>query len=247
MPPAVSDTRDHVHARRLAQFTEALARARSIGHFTRLLTDLSRHLLDIPAAGVLLYDRAGVPAVDGSPEDKRFAALFALQAKSGPTQECYHAGQSVVLTHACAVRDDWLDLAAAMTDSGVTAIEAIPLRTYSTSTRGETIGALTLFCEAQTTSAHRRLRHVVQGLANIGLTTVTLRQDASLSVEFAERLRDKVRRNTEIEQAKGMVAGRLRIGIDQASRLLTAVSEEHDLPLHQLAHDVLTGRTDLCG
>jgi hypothetical protein len=247
MPQAVSDSRDHVPARRLAQFTEALARAGSVAHFTRLVADLSRSLLDIPAAGVLLYDRAGVPAIDGSPEDKRFSALFALQAESGPSQECYRAGQSVVLTHACAVRDDWLDLAAAMNDSGVTVIEAMPLRTYNTSNRGETIGALTLFCEAQTTSAHRRLRHVVQGLANIGLTTVTLRQDASLSVEFAERLRDRVRQNTEIEQAKGVLAGRLRISIDQASRLLTAVSDEHNLPLHQLAHDVLTGRTDLCG
>jgi hypothetical protein len=247
MPPAVSDSRDHVHTRRLAQFTEALARAGSTADFTRLLADLSRHLLDIPAAGVLLYDRAGVPTVDGSPEDKRFAALFALQTKSGPTQECYRAGQSVVVTHACAVQDDWLDLAAAMNDSGVTAIEAMPLRTYSMSTRGETIGALTLFCEAQTTPAHRRLRHVVQGLANIGLTTVTLRQDASLSVEFAARLRDKVRQNTEIEQAKGMLAGRLRISIDQASNLLTAVSAEHNLPLHQLARDVLAGKTDLSG
>ncbi|QUQ72572.1 ANTAR domain-containing protein [Kutzneria sp. CA-103260] len=245
MAPAVSDSRDHVPTRMLAQFTEALARAGSIAHLTRLLTDMSRTLLEVPAAGVLLYDRAGRPAVDGSPEDKRFAPLFALQAKSGPTLECYHAGQSVVLTRESAIKDGWPDLAAAMGSCGVNAIEAVPLRTYNSAARGETVGALTLFCEAQTTVARRRLQYVVQGLANFGLTAVTLRQDASLSTELAGKLRDRVRQNTAIEQAKGLLAGRLRINIAQATALLTAVARDQDLPLHQVAHDVLTGKTDL--
>jgi hypothetical protein len=243
MPRAVPASRDHVATRTLAQFSEALARAGSLRPLMRLVADRSRALLDVPAVGVLLYDCTGAPITDGSAADERFTPLFALQDRPGPSEECYRAGQSVPLTYDGAILEGRPDVAAVMDDCGVAAIEALPLRTHAETTRGETIGALTLYCETQLTSAHRRIRCVVQGMASLGLTAFTLRHDADLATELVDRLQDRVRQNAVIAQATGVLAERHRISITQASELLTTISREYNLPLRQVAQDVLTEMT----
>ncbi|MBB5897632.1 ANTAR domain-containing protein [Kutzneria kofuensis] len=240
MPRAVRASRDHVPTRSLAQFSEALARAGSLRPLMRLVADRSRTLLGVPAVGVLLHDCTGAPITEGSAADQRFTPLFALQDRPGPSQECYRAGQSVALTYEGAIQEGRSEVAAVMEGCGVAAIEALPLRTHAETSRGETVGALTLFCETQLTSAHRRLRCVVQGMATLGLTAFTLRHDADLATELVERLQDRVRQNAVIAQATGVLAERHRISIAQASELLVTISREYNLPLHQVACDVLT-------
>jgi hypothetical protein len=231
---------DLVRTRLLARFAGALAGAGSRAGYVRLVTELPRRVLDVPAVGVLLVDRDGVVVTGGAPDGERFAGLFARQAWSGPVSECYRAGHPVVLSHDGAVEQGLADLAAEMSRAEVTAVDAAPLRVHQV-----TIGALAVYLDATPTSSYRRLSQLVQVVAGLGLTAHELRHDLCSATDTVEDLAAAIRRRAAIEQATGIMAERLHVTVGDAATMLWECAQARQVTLHVLAAQVLAGRNDL--
>ncbi|WP_249228207.1 GAF and ANTAR domain-containing protein [Kutzneria sp. CA-103260] len=229
-----------MHTRLLARFAGSLAGTCSRAGFVRLVTELPRRVLDVPAVGVLLVDHDGMVVTGGAPDGERFAGLFARQARSGPVSECYRAGSPVVLSYEGALEQGLADLAAEMSRAEVTAVDAAPLRVHQV-----TIGALAVYLDATPTPSYRRLSQLVQVVAGLGLTAYELRHDLCSATDTIEELAAAIAQRAAIEQATGVMAERWQVTIGDAASMLRECAQARRVPLHELAAQVVAGRNDL--
>jgi transcriptional regulator with GAF, ATPase, and Fis domain len=232
--------RDLVHTRLLARLAGSLAGAGSRAGFVRLVTELPRRVLEVPAVGVLLVDHDGAVVTGGAPDEERFAGLFARQVRPGPVSECYQAGHPVVLSHDSALEQGLDDLAAEMVRAEVTAVDAAPLRVHQV-----TIGVLAVYRDATPTSSCLRLSQLVQVVAGLGLTAYELRHDLCSATDTVAELTAAITRRAAIEQATGIMAERCQVSVGDAASMLWECAQARQVPLHELATQVLAGRNDL--
>jgi GAF domain-containing protein len=203
--------------------------------FLHLLTQRSVQLLDASAAGVLLADPRGeLRVVAASTEVVRVLELFQLQNDQGPCLECFRTGQPVVAAD-LAARQAWPQFAAAAREAGFAAVHALPMRL-----RAQIIGALNLFRATPGTLSQEDLR-VGQALADVA--TIGLLQERSMrrSEVLHEQLQGALNSRVIIEQAKGKLAERLDLDMDQAFTMLRDYARSRNLRLSDLAQAFIDG------
>ncbi|MEU6354213.1 GAF and ANTAR domain-containing protein [Streptomyces sp. NPDC047072] len=216
---------------------------------TRYLGRLSDHCVDLlgaRAAGVMLIDggRAVSLAASSRHEDMALELLEA-QHGGGPCLDSYSSGRpvrpvSIRVAHAAA---RWPDFTERALRHDVVTTYAVPLRRHDTP-----LGALNVFMPTlpdTTTPAQSTTEiEVAQALADaaaLGLQNRrTYTQYRTLSGQLQEALSSRVR----IEQAKGMLAERWKVGADQAFVALRQYARRRRLPLDRVAWTVIDGAAD---
>jgi GAF domain-containing protein len=231
---------------RLAQTFVELADTLVIGFdlmdFLHTLAERCVELLEVDAAGLLLADgRGALRLVAASTAQARVVELFQLQNDEGPCVDCFHSGQ-VVSTSDIGVSEAakrWPRFAPAAYEMGFAGVHAIPMRL-----RDQVIGTLNLFSTAPNgldPAAARAARALVD-VATIGI----LQERAVRQQELvAEQLQAALHSRVMIEQAKGILAERLRVTPDQAFLILRRYARNHNHPLTRLASDVIDGSADI--
>ena len=143
---------------------------------------------------------------------ERTEALELMQAQNdeGPCFECFHAWSGQCSSEdlwrrsgagRCSLRPRW--------QQGFCSVQAVPMRV-----RGETVGALNLFrsrpdgCEPDVPLG--------QGMADIAAIALLQERAVRESRGVVAQLQGALRSRVVIEQAKGVVAERARIGVDVA-------------------------------
>jgi GAF domain-containing protein len=200
--------------------------------FLHLLTDRSTRLLDASAAGVVLADPRGQMRVAAaSSEAAGLVELFQIQNDQGPCLDCFRTAAPVTAADLTSPGQPWPRFAAAATAAGFRAVEALPMRL-----RDEVIGALNLFGTVPGAFTPATLR-VAQALADVA--TIGLLQERSLrrSETLAEQLQSALNSRVIIEQAKGKLAERNGVDMDQAFRLLRDHARQTNLRLTDVARD----------
>jgi hypothetical protein len=182
--------------------------------FLQLLAERSAALLAASAAGVVLTDSRGELRVAASSQEAGLLELFQIQNDEGPCLDCFRTGQPVTAADLAGPGQPWPRFAAAAEQAGFRAVEALPMRL-----RDEVIGVLSVFRARPGSLSPANLR-VGQALADIA--TIGLLQERSLrrSEIAAEQLQGALNSRVIIEQAKGKLAERLGLGVDDAFRLL---------------------------
>ena len=231
---------------RLAQVFVELADTLVAGfdlmEFLHTLTERCAELLEVDAAGLLLVDSGGaLRLVAASAEQAKVAELFQIQNDEGPCLDCYRTGQPVIIANIAApqARARWPRFATAAQQMGFAGVHAIPMRL-----RDQVIGTLNLFSSAPDSLAPAvaRAARALVDVATIGiLQERAVRQQEVLAGQLQVALNSRVM----IEQAKGVLAERLRITPDEAFALLRRYSRDRNHPLTQLAGDVIRGTTAL--
>ncbi len=203
-------------------------------------------LLGVDAAGLMLADRFGqLHATAASTESARLLELFELQADAGPCMDAFRTGVRVVNVDLGASRERWPRFAEAAQAAGFVSVHALPLRLRAT-----IIGALNLFVAGPGTlsDADVRAGQALADMATIGILAQRSVQQAEL---LATQLQRALSSRVTIEQAKGVLAERRRITVDEAFALLRVYARGHNLHLSDLARQVADGTsiaTDLlCG
>lgn len=205
--------------------------------FLHTLTERSVELLHVDAAGVILSDQHGhlqvVASTSSRAEDLE---LFELQSDEGPCLDCFSSGQVVANVGATEAAQRWPRFSVAFTEAGYRSAHAVPLRL-----RHQVIGAMNLFCVDRTDLADGDLA-LAQALADIA--TIGLLQERAVheSDLIAEQLQTALNSRILIEQAKGVLHGLTGVSVDEAFRLLREHSRRHQLPLRDVAADVIGGR-----
>ncbi|WP_371407436.1 GAF and ANTAR domain-containing protein [Kribbella sp. NBC_00662] len=229
-------TREQRLGRVFVELADSLVDDFDVIDLLHLLCDRSVELLQADASGLILADQRGLLHVMASTtEEARLLELFVLQNDEGPCLDCYTSGQQIANIDLDEVGQRWPSFYAAATAAGYRSTHALPLRL-----RGETIGAINLFCERRTRLSPEDLD---LGQALCDIATVALLQERAIrsSEILAEQLQGALNSRIVIEQAKGVLAARADIPLDAAFALMRHYARQNHLRLGSVATDVTTG------
>jgi len=231
---------------RLAQVFVELADTLVAGfdlmEFLHMLTERCVELLEVDAAGLLLADGGGtLRLVAASTEQARVAELFQIQNDEGPCLDCYRSGQVVISrdigAEQAAAR--WPRFAAAAREMGFAGVHAIPMRL-----RDQVIGTLNLF-RAAPDGMDLAVARAAQALVDVATIGILQERAVHQQEVVAGQLQIALNSRVLIEQAKGVLAERLRITPDEAFIVLRRYARDHNHQLTELAGDVIRGTTPI--
>jgi transcriptional regulator with GAF, ATPase, and Fis domain len=219
----------------LVEMADTLVDDFDVIEFLHVLTERSVQLLGVAAAGLLLTDGQGtLQVVAASSERTRLLELFQLQTYEGPCVDCFRAGQPVSAAD-LALAARWPQFAAAAKDAGFAAVHAVPMRL-----RTDVIGALNFFDVSPGVLDPVKMR-AGQALADVA--TIGLLQQRAIRRRdvLTEQLQTALNSRILIEQAKGVLAERLKVDVGEAFTLLRDNARRRSRPLSELAQAVVDG------
>jgi GAF domain-containing protein len=198
-------------------------------------------LFGVGAAGLLVADEHGrLQVVVSSNERTRLLELFQVQNDEGPCLDCFRSGVPVRVDDLAAARQRWPGFAPHAVAEGFSRVVALPMRL-----RGETIGALNLFGGPDGTPFTDRLLAIAQALADVATIAILqerlVRNRELLTAQLQVALNSRI----AIEQAKGALATRLHIELDEAFHLLRTQARSSRRHLSEVARDVVERRGDV--
>jgi transcriptional regulator with GAF, ATPase, and Fis domain len=208
--------------------------------FLHQLTNRCVGLLDVSAAGLLLTDqRDALRLVAASTEQTRLLELFQLQTDQGPCVDCFRTGRPVAVADLATATDRWPRFVDAARQTGFASVHALPMRL-----RTEIIGALNLFTTqpGALDDDTVRLGQALADVATIGLLQARAigRRDT-----LAEQLQTALNSRILIEQAKGVIAERRHLDMDQSFTILRGTARASNRRLSDLARAVIDGTETL--
>lgn len=229
-------TREALLARTLVELADTLVDDFDVVDLLVLLADRCVEVLDVAAAGIMLASPEGnLRSVASSSETMRVLELFELQAQEGPCLDCFRTGQPQLNQALAAAGGRWPRFAPEALAAGFRSVQAVPLRL-----RGNVIGALNLFH-----TDHRELTDpdvdVAQAFADIATIAILQHRAARESQLVNEQLNHALNSRIVIEQAKGMLAERLDLTMEQGFSALRGYARDHNLRLADVANEVVTG------
>jgi GAF domain-containing protein len=201
-----------------------------------VLADRCVEVLGVGAAGIMLVAPDGhLRVMASSSEAMRLLELFELQSEQGPCLDCYRTGSPVVNQDLAAVNGRWPRFCAEALAAGFRSAHALPMRL-----RGTVIGALNMFHvepgEMQQADIDR-----AQALADIATIAILQHRASQEAQVLNEQLHHALNSRIVIEQAKGIIAERQNINMEQAFSRLRTHARNHNRPLVEVAEAVIAG------
>jgi GAF domain-containing protein len=209
--------------------------------FLQQLSVRCMELLDVAAVGILLADQHDIlQTMAASDEHTRLLELFATQHDQGPCVECYRSGQArtnINLTDP-QVTLHWPQFAPRAAETGFVVANALPLRL-----RGRVIGTLALF---QTDPDPLSEGDIVLAQALADVATIALLQQRTAAQNEVERVQLQYALTSRIvlEQAKGILAERWGVTVDQAFAAFRDYARAHHHQLATLAREIADNTFD---
>ena len=204
--------------------------------FLHTLASRSVQLLDVDAAGIMLVDpRGSLHAAAASTENARLLELFEMQTDAGPCVDCCRSGLPIVNVGLTGDSDRWPRFADAAQATGFVAVHALPLRLRET-----VIGALNLFSADSRILTDDDVR-TGQALADVATVGILSQRGIAEAELLAAQLQQALTSRVVIEQAKGVLAERRRITVDEAFGLIRDYARDRSLRLSDVARAVADG------
>jgi GAF domain-containing protein len=228
--------REALLARTLVELADTLVEDFDVVELLTMLADRCVEVLDVSAAGLMLVAPEGdLRVMASSSEAMRVVELFELQAEEGPCLDCYRSGQPVVNQALDVVDRRWPQFASVALEAGFHSVHALPMRL-----RGLVIGALNLFRVAP---GGMEDTDVVTAQAFADVATIAILQHRAIleAQVINEQLNHALNSRIVIEQAKGVLAERAGLDMEQAFSRLRNHARRHNLRLVDVAHDVIDG------
>lgn len=203
--------------------------------FLQMIADRAALLLDASAVGILLADSHGnLQFMAASNETARLLELFQVQTSEGPCLEAYSTAAPVINVDLAGARSRWPRFSAEAVACGYTAVHAFPLRL-----RAEVIGAMNVFGDGAAAFDEADAQ-VMQALADIAAIALLQERAISRGELLTEQLQAALNSRVIIEQAKGALAQRHVISVDDAFELIRAYARRTNRRLVEVAYAVVT-------
>ncbi|MEU6342281.1 GAF and ANTAR domain-containing protein [Streptomyces sp. NPDC046977] len=207
--------------------------------------DLDTHLGRVTAACVELLDARAAGALLALPDGTLRAAasgavpeLLPALDEEGPCLDCYRCAATTVVPDLARCDELWPRFAPRAREAGLHAAYAVPLR------RGpQVIGALGVLRTGPGEPPERdlELARALADAAAIGVLQHRARREQEL---LAEQLQGALDSRVVVEQAKGLLAERWGVGVDEAFAALRRYARSHRMRVAELATRVLAGGFD---
>ncbi|MBK5223936.1 MAG: GAF and ANTAR domain-containing protein [Acidimicrobiia bacterium] len=223
--------------RTLVELADSLVDDFDVVELLTLLTDRCVEALEVDDAGLMLAAPVGsdLRVMSSSSAAMFDLELYELQSSEGPCLDSYRSGEPVHNEDLHTTGERWPRFTPAAIAAGFQSVSAVPMRW-----RGTTIGALNLFRKGpgQLDDADLDAARAFADVATIAI----LQHKAALDARVVnEQLNQALNSRVILEQAKGMLAERANIDVDEAFDRLRAHARRHNLRLGAVAHDILAG------
>ncbi|WP_327355827.1 ANTAR domain-containing protein [Streptomyces sp. NBC_01304] len=202
------------------------------------LADRCVELLGAVAAGVVLFSEEQVSLVTSSDRDDWVLGLLEVQHLGGPCLDSFTTGAPVgpVPLDEPQTLTRWPDFTVRARVQDISSTYAVPLRLRET-----VLGAVIVFTTHQRPRAEVELAQALADAATIGLLH---QREMSQCRELSEQLQTALTSRVLIEQAKGLLAERWGVGVDEAFRALRRHARTARRPLSMVAQAVMDGDLD---
>ncbi|MEY2473647.1 MAG: hypothetical protein QOK28_2976 [Actinomycetota bacterium] len=229
-------TREPRLARTFVELADSLVDEFDVVDLLTRLADGCVEVLDVDAAGIMLAAADGQLRVMGSSSAAmRGLEVFEIQAQQGPCFDCHRTGLPVVNQDIAAVNGRWPIFAAEALAAGFGSVHALPMRL-----RGSVIGALNLFRVGRGQMGPEDIQ-IAQAFADVATIAILQHRAASEAQVVTEQLTHALNSRVVIEQAKGVVAERLNIDMDESFAVLRNHARNHNRRLADVANGVIDG------
>jgi hypothetical protein len=200
------------------------------------LIDSSMTLLPVAAAGIMLGDATGeLHVFASSSEETRLLELLQVEADMGPCLQAYRTGSAVLVDDLAVDPARWPAFASRAAEYNFRSASALPLRL-----RDERVGALNLFRDEVGALPPTDVA-VGQALADVATIGILHQRIMTRSELVNQQLQTALNSRVVIEQAKGVLAERGGITMDDAFNLLRAHARRTQQRLADMARGVVDG------
>jgi GAF domain-containing protein len=221
----------------LQRFAAALSGGYGIGDVLHNLTEEMTEVLDLTGAGVtLVHDgrqRFVTAAIEAIADLERVQEDF----QKGPCIDAVSAARPVTVSDITVgdASQRWPDYTTAAVRTGIRAVAGIPMCADA-----EAVGAVNLYDSQPRTWTAEDLR--IAGIfADIATGYLVHASAAQQQQRTAEQLQEALNTRLIIEQAKGVLATKKAISIDDAFRVLRRYARDHNQRIHDVARGVVKG------
>ncbi len=229
-------TREHHLSRTFVELADTLVDDFDLVELLTFLGERCVYLFNAAAAGVLLVDEQGVlRLMSATSEAVQLVGLFQIQNAEGPCFDCFTTGEAVEVEDLTAAGDRWPRLVHIATTAGFRSSSAFPMRL-----RGRVLGALNLF---RTSTGRMDPADVIaaRALADVATIAILQQRAASDGQLLSEKLHVALNSRVAIEQAKGVIAERTGVDMNEALVRLRAYARGNQRLLGDVARDLVEG------
>jgi hypothetical protein len=239
MTRTVGMTREQRIVATFVEIADTMVEDFDVVEFLHTVAVRSVELLDCAEAGLLLADASGgLRVMASSSERSDTLDLLQSQHQEGPCFECYQRGHAVFSEDLEADRARWPRFSPAAVGRGFRSVQAVPMRV-----RGETLGALNLL-RVPAGRIDERDMPIGQGLADIAAIGLLQERAVREARGVVQQLQDALNSRIVIEQAKGVLAERGKIGVDVAFCRLRAYARDRNRRLGDIATEIIGGQLE---
>jgi GAF domain-containing protein len=221
----------------LERFAAALTSGYGIGDVLHNLTQEMAEVLNLTGAGVTLVHDGQQRFVTAAAE--AIATLERVQEKwqKGPCVDAVASAGPVAVQDIAAedAFERWPDYVIAAKTAGIQAVAGIPMLA-----EGEAIGAVNLYDSQPRNWSAEDLR-VATILASIATGYLAHASAAQQQERTAEQLQQALNTRLIIEQAKGVLAAKREITVDEAFQRLRKYARDHNARIHDVCRGVVRG------
>ncbi len=228
------EQRETLLAQTFVSLADTLVADFDVLDFLTVLTTRCVELFDVTQAGLMLAnppDRVEVAA--SSSHEAGLLELFEIQHDEGPCLDCYRSGSAVRCENLLEAVDRWPVFAPEAIAAGFRAVYALPMRI-----RDQTIGSLNLLRADPGTLDDADLV-AAQALADVATIGILQHRAAAEFRLLAEQLQYALNSRITTEQAKGVLAERSGLDMDDAFAALRRYARDHNVRLVDVARAVV--------
>jgi GAF domain-containing protein len=201
-----------------------------------VLVDRCAELLESTEVALALADAHGqLRALASTTERMRVLELIEIQSDEGPCRDSFRSGEPVVNQRLDQADIRWPGFAAQVQAAGFQMVHALPLRL-----RDDTIGAMNIF-DTELRELTAQELNLAQALADAATIGILQERAINHGAQLAQQLQSALNSRIVIEQAKGVVAERLHLSMDEAFSLIRAYARNRRIRLSEVAASVVVG------
>lgn len=218
------------------QLADALVTDFDTVDFLQTVVERGVELLAADDGGLMIADPARrLQVMTLSSEDPRLRRLFELQTTDGPCLDAFTTGKSILNISPDGMLANWPDFGPTAAAAGYRFLHAFPLQH-----RGRVVGAMNLFCFDKSPFSPDGIA-LAQGLADMATLGLMQQRRTIDQQSLAERLQAALDSRVLIDHAKGALAERTHVTLQDAYNQLRRLARNGGQPLTEVAKAVLNG------
>ncbi len=227
-------SREELLADTFVQLADTLVEDFDVIDVMTMLSGRCVDLLGASATGILLADvHPNLHVVAASSERANLLELFQIQNDEGPCLDAFRTGKAVVHGD-LGTNSPWPVFGPKAVEAGLPSVHAFPM-----GVRDTVLGTLNLFMgeAGPLATADVALAQAFAHAATIALLQDRAADDAN---RLTTQLQGALDSRITIEQAKGVIAERAGVGVDEAFRRLRSYARGHNVKLTDVAAAVVS-------